>query len=335
MDPALKQRLVGAAVLVALAVIFVPMLLEAPEPESTPAGQLSLDVPARPDLALQTRDVPLTLPPPAADVPQAGSTAAETDPNAVATVDIDSAPRIDALDDGSAAPSAPAPAPAMPVPATPPAPTTPPPAAPRAQPAAPPAASEPVTAAPPKPVAPAPAQAPTPPAAASGRFVVNLGSYSNLDNAEALRKRLATRGYPLRSERIEVDGKPAQRLRAGPFRTRAEAEAAALKLNQSEPGARFTVGELDEAEPVAATASRVAQGFAVQLGAFKDESEAVALRDRVRKAGFAAYTERASTDAGTLWRVRAGPELQRDRAEALQARIRQALKLDGIVVAHP
>ena len=35
MDQALKQRLIGAAVLVALAVIFIPMLLEAPEPEAT------------------------------------------------------------------------------------------------------------------------------------------------------------------------------------------------------------------------------------------------------------------------------------------------------------
>jgi DedD protein len=171
--------------------------------------------------------------------------------------------------------------------------------------------------------------------AGSGRFVVNLGSYANAANAEALRQRLAARGYPLRSERIEVDGKPAQRLRAGPFRSRAEAEAAALRLNQAEPGAKFSVAELEAAEAVAGAAPRVAQGFAVQLGAFKDEADALALRDRLRGGGFAAYTERASTDAGPLWRVRAGPELQRERAEALQKRIRDLLKLEGIVVSHP
>lgn len=330
MDPALKQRLVGAAVLVALAVIFVPMLLEAPEPEATPAGQLSLDVPPRPELPLQTRDVPLTLPQPTAPSTQS-EPSPPADPNAVTTVDIDAAPRVDALQDSPPPPPASQP-PAAPQPADPPAAAQPQPAAPSAATPAPPAPKP----AAPKPPVSAPAQpAAASPAAASGRFVVNLGSYSNLDNAEALRKRLAQRGYPLRSERIEVDGKPAQRLRAGPFRSRAEAEAAALKLNQAEPGARFSVGELESAEPVAAAASRVAQGFAVQLGAFKDESEATALRDRLRKAGFTAYTERASTDAGTLWRVRAGPELQRDRAESLQARIRQSLKLDGIVVAHP
>ncbi|MCK7593835.1 SPOR domain-containing protein [Pseudomarimonas salicorniae] len=324
MDPALKQRLVGAAVLVALAVIFVPMLLEAPEPEATPAGQLPLDMPDRPTPSLQTRDVPLTLPQPAAQPTPA-------DPNAVATVDVDSAPRVDALEgaDAAAAAQPVAPQPTAPSPTAPALPTSS-----ATQPAA---APSPVAAVEPPPAA--PVAAPPPPstsAPATGRFIVNLGSYGNIANAKALNRRLAQRGFPIRSERIEIDGKPAQRLRAGPFRTRAEAEAAALKLGQAEPGARFSVGELEDAEPVAATAKpAVAQGFAVQLGAFKDESEASALRDRLRKAGFTAYTERASTDAGSLWRVRAGPELQRDRAEQVRNRIKEALKLDGIVVRHP
>ena len=34
MEPALKQRVVGAVVLVALAVIFLPMLVKGPAPES-------------------------------------------------------------------------------------------------------------------------------------------------------------------------------------------------------------------------------------------------------------------------------------------------------------
>ena len=34
MDPGMKQRLIGAAVLVALAVIFLPMLVQGPAPDS-------------------------------------------------------------------------------------------------------------------------------------------------------------------------------------------------------------------------------------------------------------------------------------------------------------
>ncbi|HEY1138760.1 MAG TPA: sporulation protein, partial [Lysobacter sp.] len=34
MEPALKQRVIGAVVLIALAVIFLPMLIKGPAPES-------------------------------------------------------------------------------------------------------------------------------------------------------------------------------------------------------------------------------------------------------------------------------------------------------------
>ena len=46
MDDSLKQRLVGAAVLVALAVIFVPMVLDGPEPATAPAPSTIAAVPS-------------------------------------------------------------------------------------------------------------------------------------------------------------------------------------------------------------------------------------------------------------------------------------------------
>ncbi|MDG6347819.1 hypothetical protein QAA18_03535, partial [Luteimonas sp. 8-5] len=58
MDPALKQRLVGAGVLVALAVIFLPMLVQGPAPDSGVAD-VSLDVPDAPAGDFETRDLPL------------------------------------------------------------------------------------------------------------------------------------------------------------------------------------------------------------------------------------------------------------------------------------
>src|SRR5690348_11277685 len=59
MDSALKQRLIGAAVLIALAVIFVPMFLgnAPPQPQNT---TLNLDIPKPPDRDFQTRTLPVT-----------------------------------------------------------------------------------------------------------------------------------------------------------------------------------------------------------------------------------------------------------------------------------
>ena len=61
MDTALKQRLIGAVVLVALAVIFLPMLVKGPAPDSG-VSDVPLEVPAAPDGEYETRELPLVTP---------------------------------------------------------------------------------------------------------------------------------------------------------------------------------------------------------------------------------------------------------------------------------
>lgn len=70
MDSGLKQRLIGAAVLVALAVIFLPMLVKGPAPDSGVAD-VPLSVPDAPSGDYVTRDLPLVVP---ADAPTGGVT---------------------------------------------------------------------------------------------------------------------------------------------------------------------------------------------------------------------------------------------------------------------
>lgn len=336
MDPALKQRLIGAAVLVALAVIFLPMMLGGPAPDAQQGSDVPLSIPAAPDRPLTTREIPLGLPPAAPDgdgaatAPAGPADAAGVDPNRVVTVDADDAPRVDALD--AADRPLESPASATPAATLPPAEVA---AAPAEAEAAPSAAAAPPLD--PRPLDPPPASAETrPPSDAGSRFVVNLGSYTHRGNAEALRARLQKAGVNVYAESIDVDGKPATRLRAGPYANRGEAEAARQLVQRSEGGLPASVLTLDAGEtPAAAAKPAVATGFAVQVGALKSEQEAQALRDRLRGAGFAAYVERAATDAGVLWRVRAGPELKRERAETLREEIRRKLSLDGLVVGHP
>lgn len=60
MDERLKQRLVGAAVLVLLAVIFIPMILDQ-APESEPR-RMSAPAPSKPDQDFSSRIIPLDAP---------------------------------------------------------------------------------------------------------------------------------------------------------------------------------------------------------------------------------------------------------------------------------
>ena len=58
METSLKHRLIGAGVLVALAVIFLPMLVKGPAPDGG-AKDVSLHVPEAPQDGFETRELPL------------------------------------------------------------------------------------------------------------------------------------------------------------------------------------------------------------------------------------------------------------------------------------
>lgn len=61
---------------------------------------------------------------------------------------------------------------------------------------------------------------------ASGRFFVQVGSYGVPENAQRSTSRLTALGLPAAVGRATIKGKPVQVVQAGPFATRAEAQAA-------------------------------------------------------------------------------------------------------------
>jgi DedD protein len=87
------------------------------------------------------------------------------------------------------------------------------------------------------------------------------------------------------------------------------------------------------AQPQAAAAPKL-EGFAVQVGAFKDEEKLKQAREKLSAAGIAHYIERRDSPSGTLTRLRAGPFPTREGAEKALAAIKAAA-LDGQVVPLP
>jgi DedD protein len=83
----------------------------------------------------------------------------------------------------------------------------------------------------------------------------------------------------------------------------------------------------------AADAPRM-EGFAVQIGAFKDDARLKQARDKLVAAKVKHYTERLSTSSGELTRLRAGPYATREAAEKAAAQLRRA-GVDGKVVPLP
>jgi DedD protein len=87
------------------------------------------------------------------------------------------------------------------------------------------------------------------------------------------------------------------------------------------------------AAPSTAPAPKL-EGFAVQVGAFRDEAKLRQAREKLVTAGVVHYTERLESQGGPLTRLRAGPFATREAAEAAQAVLKRAA-LDGKVVPLP
>ena len=340
MDSTLKQRLIGAAVLAALAVIFLPMLLKGPDVKEPDAAEVPLTMPATPGQEFETRELPLSEPdgatPPGgvlgmASAPPADSSASEGVP----------------MPDAAAAEAAATPATAATTPATA-----------GAQPAASGTASTPMPAA----------------TVGAGNYAVSVGSFSNAETAKALTAKLRAANLPVTSDQIALVSGNATRLRVGPYADRASAEAARLRT-QGVTGGTASVIVLDAipaatavpkvaatpppkaapataaavtpaasaakpAAPATTTAESAkptvaAAGYAVQLSAPSVEADALALRDRARGAGFSSFVQRIETDTGTRFRVRVGPVADRSAAEALRDAANSKLGTKGIIVTNP
>jgi cell division septation protein DedD len=352
MDTGLKQRLIGAAVLVALAVIFLPMLVKGPAPDSG-VSDVSLKMPDGPAGAVETRELPLVMP---GDVPKGGAVGMDATP-----VDRPAAtPAATSAGTDPAAATDPAADPDAPL------------------------------------VGDAPATSALPPTAAAGDYAVHFGAYASQKGADTVVALAKAAELPAYSEATTVNGKPAFRVRIGPYATRAEAEIVRVKALEVRSDVPVKVVALDaepapvpapvattaaveppkpapakpveakpepkpqpkpvEPKPVAtkpadpapapvkppapkpatpAPSATAKVGFAVQVGAFGDATEAGAMRERLRAAGFTAFTETVNTDKGKLTRVRVGPVLDRAAADQLKSQIQAKTGVDGIVRPHP
>lgn len=346
MDNPLKQRLIGAAVLIALAVIFLPMLVKGPAPDSGVAD-VPLSMPAAPDGQFVTRELPLVTPGQTGESGALGMSVAGDDTRSGAA---SASPATAAAGDfavhfGAYATRADADAvlaqlrdaqlpgyveetevqgkPAWRVRIGP--------LATRAEaesmrlratavrddvgarvvslnaPSAP--ASAPVASTPPPPAAPAAA---TPPPAATP----------------------APAPTPAPPRPTASASTPAAPTPASPAQATPPRAAASTPPAQPEPRPA-TPPAPTPAPPAPAAPAAADVGFAVQLGAFSNAAEATALRDRARAAGFSAFTEQVRGESGPLTRVKVGPVANRAEAERLKSQVDGRLGTSGMVRSHP
>jgi DedD protein len=107
----------------------------------------------------------------------------------------------------------------------------------------------------------------------------------------------------------------------------------------SPPPAAGPAAAAPEPAPVPASKSPppapVATGdWAIQIGRFNQRLNAQGLRDRLKKAGYAAFLQEDRTDSGKSWRVLVGPLKTRGDAEKIRDELASKRQLKGFVIQN-
>jgi DedD protein len=185
MERALKERIIGAAVLVLVVVLVVPVFLDGPPPEG---AVVSERVPLPGQANQETRTVVL-----------------ERDRSSPVPANESSEP--------AATTPQPQPAPVRAATQSEPEPTE--------------------TQSTPEPAAEEPAPQPAADSSSTGMWAVQLGSFGNADNAERLAADLRSKGHAAFLSQVSTSAGQRHRVRIGPQKDRAAAEAVAAKLREA------------------------------------------------------------------------------------------------------
>ncbi len=297
MDKVLKQRLIGATILIALAVIFIPMLFDAPEEERL-SRDMTIDLPEPPTDRTQVRRMPL-------DADQARQPPDAEPPRTIEPDAPEQQPEAD-------------PAPAVPE------------AQPEMQPEPEPeAADEPMIE--PDPIAePEPEPEPEVEPETMEGWMVQVASFGSEATARDIADRLDGLGHAVAVDRLVRGELELHRVRTGPYVNRAEAERAADQISSTVSGVDPVVREGE-----AAQAEETASGYAVQVGSFASHDNAVALLARLEDHGFDAFIHSEDVGPRTIHRVRAGLSESREQAQKVLDELLDEAGLEGLVVSHP
>ena len=334
MDKALKQRLVGASVIIALAVIVLPMLLSGRPEDSAPDFQ-KIELPPRPDeLAFETRRFPIngqekeipttgveTAPAPDQQRPSAlaGQINRGTGPAAdVTAADVQGAEQASPAavsrtpeTDQSGAGANPDPAGA----------SAQQPPAPSGQPQEVPQGKPPVVAA-------------TSESASNGRYLVQVASLGSSGNAGKLMASLQQRGFPVLMDVVDSDVGKLNRVRVGPYANEAEAAQASARISKEIAGVNPRVVDLQPEQSALVTRpSDPLVRWVVQVGSFSDESNAIRLVKQLQDNGNSAYRESVTSGGSLIYRVRVGPFIEREEALRTRDQLSQRMAIDGVVMS--
>ncbi|MDT8405705.1 MAG: SPOR domain-containing protein [Methylococcales bacterium] len=342
MDQELKQKLIGAAVITALAAIFVPMLFDEPaEPEVPQLKELSIPEPPVTLLHDPTegngQPVPVsqsTLPTPYEQHLANQAAIDELDSSETSVSELSTEERqAEPPDFTPAATTASDTSPAKVTPST--------------------DTDSKITGlAPPPPPPQAISKSTTSSAGNTGssqkpalkgnhlqeHWLLQVASFTDRNYAERLVNKLKQAGYSAVTQpsgkvfRVKISPIPSA-TQAQQLKTEIDRLARTNSLVRRVAGSAKTASPAPQGSTDATDPPGNLVRWYLQLGSFSNQDSALKLQQQLRQLGFPAQLDPINQDGGRLYRLRVGPELDKDRARAALQKIEQQTQLKGFLVS--
>lgn len=166
------------------------------------------------------------------------------------------------------------------------------------------------------------------------RYVVQVASFGSNENAVRLAGQLEEAGYAVLLDNVSSETGQLNRVRVGPFGQESKAQEVAGKISAQFAGINPRIVDMqpDASAPALASDDPLMR-WVVQVGSFSSQENATSLVSKLRESGLSAYDETVSTDNSTIHRVRVGPFLDRDDALAAEQKIGDSMGIDGVVMS--
>ncbi|MCF6299558.1 MAG: SPOR domain-containing protein [Proteobacteria bacterium] len=306
MEPELKQRLIGASVVIALAIIFVPMLFDGGA-DKNKTQNISIEIPQTPESKLEIKQFEIDKPAaqindlPASEIQLIEPVDEQPELIKIDTYKPDTDKIVDQVDTEDENVSKPQEV-VQNIPETPPTVDT----------------TE---------------EIPVPQSVEVG-YRVKLGSFSQIANAQKIKNTLLQKGISTFVEYEESQ----QLYRVWSQQIYATKQTALVYAGKVK-SASLNLGEPKIIEFDVEETSQIKQkhtlAWVLQLGSFSTQQNAVVLKNRIKNQGYQCFVDRVLNSAGQpRYRVRIGPIIEKEEAKKLGRQIKEKFNLDGLVKEH-
>lgn len=164
-------------------------------------------------------------------------------------------------------------------------------------------------------------------------YRVKLGSFSSQKNAQQLKAKIVNKGFKAFVEKDDTTG--LYKVFSNQVNNKKQVDAMNVKIQKLKLNIGKTSVEKLAPEAQEKAELQLDSGWILQIGSFSSKENSLKLRDKIRKKGFVSFVDEIfNTKKQHRYRVRIGPYATREEALNEKVNIKKSMNLKSLIKPH-